>query len=147
MELVKPENKMTLRGHTGEDQIFELDKDFRPLAFSANGGVEGEVVFTGYGLTKPGELGVGYNSYGGLDVKGKIVMVLRYVPEDISIDRRQELNRYAGLRYKALIARNKGVARCHRPELPKPRLVGQAEFRQQHGWRRHPGDLHQRQSR
>ena len=131
VELVKPENKMTLRGHTGEDQIFELDKDFRPLAFSANGGVEGEVVFTGYGLSKPGELGVGYNSYGGLDVKDKIVMVLRYVPEDISIDRRQELNRYAGLRYKALIARNNGAKALlvvTGPNSPNPGLLAKLSF-------------------
>ena len=109
VELVKKENRMILRGHTGEDHTFELDKDFRPLAFSANGEIEGEVIFAGYGLTKPGKLGVGYNSYGDLNVKDKIVMVLRYVPEDISVDRRQELNRYAGLRYKALIARNNGA--------------------------------------
>ena len=109
VELVKPNNQMILRGHTGEDHTFNLDKDFRPLAFSANGQIEGEVIFAGYGLTKPGKLGVGYNSYGDLKVKDKIVMVLRYVPEDISVDRRQELNRYAGLRYKALIARNNGA--------------------------------------
>jgi len=131
VELLKPQNKMILRGHTGEDQIFELDKDFRPLAFSANGGVEGEVVFTGYGLTKPGELGVGYNSYGGLDVKDKIVMVLRYVPEDISIDRRQELNRYAGLRYKALIARNNGAKALlvvTGPNSPNPGSLAKLSF-------------------
>ena len=109
VELVKKNNRMILRGHTGEDHAFELDKDFRPLAFSANGEIEGEVIFAGYGLTKPGKLGVGYNSYGDLNVKDKIVMVLRYVPEDISVDRRQELNRYAGLRYKALLARNNGA--------------------------------------
>ena len=109
VELVKPDNQMILRGHTGEDHAFDLDKDFRPLAFSANGQIEGEVIFAGYGLTKPGKLGVGYNSYGDLQVKDKIVMVLRYVPEEISVERRQELNRYAGLRYKALIARNNGA--------------------------------------
>ncbi|MBO61464.1 MAG: peptidase M28 [Verrucomicrobiales bacterium] len=109
VELVKKENRMILRGHTGEDHTFELNKDFRPLAFSANGEIEGEVIFAGYGLTKPGKLGVGYNSYGSLNVKDKIVMVLRYVPEDISVERRQQLNRYAGLRYKALIARNHGA--------------------------------------
>ena len=88
VELVKPDNQMILRGHTGEDHAFDLDKDFRPLAFSANGQIEGEVIFAGYGLTKPGKLGVGYNSYGDLQVKDKIVMVLRYVPEEISVERR-----------------------------------------------------------
>ncbi|HJN90786.1 MAG TPA: M20/M25/M40 family metallo-hydrolase [Verrucomicrobiota bacterium] len=131
VELVKPENKMILRGHTGEDQAFELGRDFRPLAFSANGRVESEVVFAGYGLTKPGELGVGYNSYGDLNVKDKIVMVLRYVPEDISVDRRQELNRYAGLRYKALIARNNGAKALlvvTGPNSPNPGALAKLSF-------------------
>lgn len=86
-----------------------LDKDFRPLAFTANGTVEGEVVFAGYGLSVPGKLGEGYDSYAGLDVSNKVVLVLRYVPEEADAKRRQELNRYAGLRYKALIARNRGA--------------------------------------
>ena len=131
VELVKHENHMILRGHTGEDQAFELDKDFRPLAFSANGVIEGEVVFAGYGLTKPGELGVGYNSYGDIDVKDKIVMVLRYVPEDISVDRRQKLNRYAGLRYKALIARNNGAKALlvvTGPNSPNPGALAKLSF-------------------
>ena len=131
VELVKHENRMILRGHTGEDQAFELDKDFRPLAFSANGVIEGEVVFAGYGLTKPGELGVGYNSYGDIDVKDKIVMVLRYVPEDISVDRRQKLNRYAGLRYKALIARNNGAKALlvvTGPNSPNPGALAKLSF-------------------
>lgn len=86
-----------------------LDKDFRPLAFTANGTVEGDVVFAGYGLSVPGKLGEGYDSYNGLDVSNKVVLVLRYVPEEADAKRRQELNRYAGLRYKALIARNRGA--------------------------------------
>jgi dipeptidyl aminopeptidase/acylaminoacyl peptidase len=86
-----------------------LGKDFRPLAFTANGTVEGDVVFAGYGLSVPGKLGEGYDSYNGLDVSNKVVLVLRYVPEEADAKRRQELNRYAGLRYKALIARNRGA--------------------------------------
>ncbi len=88
---------------------FAVNEDFRPLAFSSNETVEGDVVFAGYGLTVPGEKGEDYNSYAGLDVKGKIVLVLRYVPEDVDMERRQELNHYAGLRYKAMLARNGGA--------------------------------------
>ena len=69
----------------------------------------GEVVFAGYGLRVPGKEGKGYDSYAGLDVKDKIVLVFRYVPEDVSPERRADLNRYAGLRYKALIAREHGA--------------------------------------
>ena len=35
--------------------------------------------------------------------------MLRYVPEDVEPKRRQELNRYAGLRYKVMMARERGA--------------------------------------
>ena len=88
---------------------FGVETDFMPLSFSRNGVVEGEVVFVGYGLTVPGEMGVGYDSYAGIDVTDKIVVALRYVPEEVEAKRRQELNRYAGLRYKAMQARERGA--------------------------------------
>jgi Tol biopolymer transport system component len=90
-------------------QPLEIEKDFRPLSFTANAEAEGEVVFAGYGLFMPGKPGEGYDSYAGLDVTNKIVLVLRYVPEAAEPKRRQELNRYAGLRYKAMIAREHGA--------------------------------------
>ncbi|MFQ6114826.1 MAG: M28 family peptidase, partial [bacterium] len=98
------------KGNESKEIIrFEIDEDFRPLAFTANGEVEGEVVFAGYGLSVPGKIGVGYDSYTDLDVEDKIVLVLRYVPEEVGMKRRQELNVYAGLRYKAMIAREHGA--------------------------------------
>ena len=112
MKVIEEENafKVIKKVH-GAVQIleFKVESDFRPLSFSANGEVEGEVVFAGYGLSVPGKLGEGYDSYAGLDVKDKIVLVLRYVPEEVETERRQELNRYAGLRYKAMVAREHGA--------------------------------------
>lgn len=95
----------------GSEQVmeFSVEQDFQPLSFSRNGVVEGEVVFVGYGLTVPGELGEGYDAYAGLDVQDKIVVALRYVPEAVAPERRQQLNRYAGLRYKAMQAREHGA--------------------------------------
>lgn len=90
-------------------QVFEVEKDFLPLSFTSEEEVEGQVVFAGFGLTVPGAQGEGYNSYNNLDVKDKIVLVLRYVPEQVEVERRQKLNVYAGLRYKALAARQKGA--------------------------------------
>ena len=88
---------------------FAVEKDFRPLSFTANGTVAGAMVFAGYGLFVPGKPGEGYDSYAGLDVSNKIVLALRYVPEEVLPKRRQELNRYAGLRYKAMMARERGA--------------------------------------
>lgn len=88
---------------------FQVEKDFRPLSFTSNGVASGEVVFAGYGLSVPGKAGEGYDSYAALNVSNRIVLVLRYVPEEVEAKRRQELNRYAGLRYKAMIARERGA--------------------------------------
>ena len=95
----------------GKDSVvFALDKDFRPLAFSESGEVQGEVVFAGYGLSVPEDAkNTRYNSYDGLDVKDKIVLLFRYVPEGVDAPRRAQLNRYAGLRYKAMMARERGA--------------------------------------
>jgi Tol biopolymer transport system component len=89
--------------------VFAVEKDFRPLAFTANAEAEGEVVFVGYGLSVPGKAGEGYDSYAGVNVSNKIALVLRYVPEEVETKRRAELNRYAGLRYKAMLARDHGA--------------------------------------
>ena len=88
---------------------FQAEANFRPLSFSANGEVEGEVVFAGYGLAVPGPLGEGYDAFAGVDLTDKIALVLRYVPEGVAAERRQALNRYAGLRYKAMLARERGA--------------------------------------
>src|SRR6185503_3415722 len=85
------------------------EADFRPLSFTSNGTVSSEVVFAGYGLAVPGKAGEGHDSYAGLNVSNKIVLALRYVPEEVEPKRRQELNRYAGLRYKAMLARERGA--------------------------------------
>ncbi|MGZ4985319.1 MAG: M28 family peptidase, partial [Chthoniobacterales bacterium] len=95
---------------SGKTQSEKLDEDFRPLAFSDNGETSGEVVFAGYGLVVPGETGAsGYDSYAGLDVKDKIVLLLRYVPEGVDPMRRAHLNRYGSLRYKTMLARERGA--------------------------------------
>ena len=110
--IIAAENSFHVTRQThGSEQVMEfgVERDFQPLSFSRNGVVEGEVVFVGYGLTVPGELGEGYDAYAGLDVKDKIVVALRYVPEGVEPERRQELNRYAGLRYKAMQAREQGA--------------------------------------
>jgi Zn-dependent M28 family amino/carboxypeptidase len=79
------------------------------LSFSDTGEVSGTVVFAGYGLVVPESQNFGYDSYVGLDVKDKIVVVLRYFPEDADLQTRAILARYSDLRYKAMAARQRGA--------------------------------------
>ncbi len=94
----------------GREDRVELTSDgIRPLAFSRAGEVNGTVVFAGYGITVPESQDFGYDSYFGLDVQDKIVLVLRYFPEDASQEVKRALSRYSGLRYKAMNARERGA--------------------------------------
>src|SRR5688500_14054547 len=81
----------------------------RALSFSDDGNVTGPVVFAGYGIVVPEAQNFGYDSYATLDVKDKIVVVLRYFPEDADQQTRAILARYSDLRYKAMAARQRGA--------------------------------------
>jgi hypothetical protein len=81
----------------------------RALSFSDNGDMDGPVVFAGYGIVVPETQGFAYDSYAGLDIKDKIVLVLRYFPEDADQKTRGIVARYADLRYKAMAARQHGA--------------------------------------
>jgi hypothetical protein len=81
----------------------------RALSFSDNGDVTGPAVFAGYGIVVPESQGFAYDSYATLDVKDKVVVVLRYFPEDADAKTKAVLARYADLRYKAMAARQHGA--------------------------------------
>ena len=90
-------------------QTFDTQNDVRALSFSDNAEVSGPIVFAGYGIVVPESQDFGYDSYATLDVKDKVVLVLRYFPEDADQKTRAILARYADLRYKAMAARQRGA--------------------------------------
>jgi len=87
----------------------ELGTDFQPFGFSSNGPFTGPAVFAGYGIVAPD---LGYDDYEGLDVEGKVVLAMRYEPqendEESPFDGKRP-SRYSDLRYKALQARSRGA--------------------------------------
>ncbi len=85
------------------------NEEVQALSFSENGTVSGQLVFAGYGLSVPESDGFSYDSFATLDIEDKIVVVLRYFPEDTEDQLRATLSRYAGLRYKAFAARERGA--------------------------------------
>ena len=62
-------------------EVLEFGRDYSlsPDMNAAQNAVEAPVVFAGYGISVPQ---LGYDDYQGLDVKGKIVLVLSRTPED-----------------------------------------------------------------
>jgi hypothetical protein len=88
-----------------------VDVEWRPFAFSKEGEVPGsQIVWAGYGIVAPAGQGQKpIDNYSGLDVKDRWVLVLRHVPSNLSAESRQHLHRYSSLRYKAMLARDRGA--------------------------------------
>jgi hypothetical protein len=75
-------NALTLRGPLGQEVRLRLNEDFRVLGLSGSGKVRAPVVFVGYGSTAKGvgPQDAGYDDFQGVDVAGKVVVVLRKAP-------------------------------------------------------------------
>lgn len=87
----------------------KIDEGWRPLELSESGLVAAEIVFAGYGITAP-ELS--WDDYANVDVKGKIVLVLRHEPgekDPHSAFNGADLTRYSEIRVKAINARVHGA--------------------------------------
>jgi aminopeptidase YwaD len=102
------EVKLGRNALTASDKLskksFVIDKDFRPFGFSMSGSVSGEVVFAGYGISAPQ---LQYDDYHGIDVKNKVVLVLRYSPKSDSLA--GDFGPFAAIRYKVSKAKELGA--------------------------------------
>lgn len=80
-----------------------------PLGFSSNGPISGELAFLGYGIEAPP---LGYDEFAGVDLAGKVALVLRYEPQEkdeLSPFDGRKPSRWSALRYKAMKARERGA--------------------------------------
>lgn len=98
-------NNSLIIKYGSQEKVLKLSEDFIPMSFSGNGNVSGSLVFAGYGISAP-ELQ--YDDYAGLDVKNKIVIVLRYNPE--FDNPHSDFENYSAFRKKASVAKEKGAA-------------------------------------
>ncbi|HLH40425.1 MAG TPA: M20/M25/M40 family metallo-hydrolase [Bryobacteraceae bacterium] len=73
----------------------------QPFRFSSSGTAAAEVVFAGYGITNNQ---THYDDYSGIDVKGKIVLILRHEPKES-----KELSENATFAFKASNAKMHGA--------------------------------------
>ena len=87
-----------------------LNDDWTPLGFSSSDNVAAELVFAGYGVSAKD---YGYDDYAGLDVKNKVVLVLRYEPPPKSdkspFRKAPDYSNHSTLRTKANNARDHGA--------------------------------------
>jgi hypothetical protein len=74
-------NRLILRGPQGQEIELPFSKQFMPVGLSEEGKVTAPVVFAGYGINIIDQKeGIHYNDYQGVDVAGKVVIVLRQTP-------------------------------------------------------------------
>ena len=118
-----PGNELTANGDS-----YQVDKDWRPLSFSGTGEFESApLVFAGYGIVADAaEQQEAYDSYVHLDVKDKWVVVFRYLPENISPEKRQQLNRPSQLRFKTTLCPRARGARIDRRDRTQRRVSKRA---------------------
>lgn len=91
----------------GSKKDLKVEQDFVPFSFSSSGQVEAPLVFAGYGATADE---FHYDDYAGLDVKDKIVLVLRYEPSGFAAKSGNHgLTHHSQLITKAINARNHGA--------------------------------------
>jgi hypothetical protein len=88
-------------------QPLAVNQDFEPISFSSSGSLTSSLVFVGYGASADE---FQYDDYSGIDVKDKIVVVLRYEPDTFAAKTgHQGLTQHSQLVTKAINARNHGA--------------------------------------
>ncbi len=89
---------------------YTVAKDFLPRVISSSGQLEGPLVFAGYGITS---IEHNYDDYKDFDVKEKVVVVLRYEPQDQdekSVFDGRNRTRHSNVETKAVNAKMHGAA-------------------------------------
>ncbi|MFC1724713.1 M28 family peptidase [candidate division KSB1 bacterium] len=94
----------------GKKEEFVIKSDFLPHFLTSDGEITAEIVFAGYGITAPEYK---YDDYKNIDVKGKIVLVMRREPQEkdsTSIFAGKAETSYSKTEYKYKNAVNHGAA-------------------------------------
>ena len=103
---LRGKNHLLVQNGDGKTEL-KLNQDYVPFSYSGSGAVNSSLVFAGYGVTAEE---FGYDDYAGLDVKDKIVLVLRFEPAGFSAKtQKQGPSAHAQLVIKAINARNHGA--------------------------------------
>ncbi|MGD0165134.1 MAG: M28 family peptidase [Candidatus Sulfotelmatobacter sp.] len=103
---LKSDNRLVVT-NGGIRTDLKTNQDFVPFSFSSSEQAVGSVVFAGYGVTADEYQ---YDDYANLDVKDKIVVVLRYEPTTFAAKSgNQGLTHHSQTITKAINARNHGA--------------------------------------
>ena len=98
-----------LQGPAGTELQLKLAEQFQPVRRGRNGEATGGIAFVGYGITSEEDK---YDDYAGIDVKGKIIVLIRREPQNRpdGAFRGQETSPNAYIDRKLELIRNSGAA-------------------------------------
>jgi hypothetical protein len=102
---LKADNSLHVQNGQAKTAL-KLNQDFVPFSFSSSGSAGGALVFAGYGASAAE---FSYDDYANLDVKDKIVVLLRYEPPGFANHDKTGLTQHSQLITKAINARNHGA--------------------------------------
>ncbi len=106
-------NRLVFTDAEGKEIPLKIDKDFRPLSSGGSGSFSGELAFLGYGIEADDKE---YNDFADIDVKGKVVIIMRRTPQqgnphgNFPDGPHGGVSRHAALRTKASNAFGAGAA-------------------------------------
>ena len=106
---LSPDTRLEFAGVAGLESP-KLGADFVPMSFSGAGDFAGPVVFAGYGISAAE---FNYDDYRDLEVKGKVLLVLRFEPHDENPEAKFGGGVYSQHSYhntKVALAKAKGAA-------------------------------------
>ena len=102
-------------------------KDFAPLGFSPHAAhPSGELVFAGYGIVDKEKQ---RDDYANLAVRGKVVLVRRFVPDEPSFSKTEDKRRFGDLHYKAWVAKERGAKALLVVDDPAPPPSAPADWK------------------
>jgi hypothetical protein len=103
---LKGKNNLAVLMGGGKREL-KAKQDFVPFSFSASGSASGPIVFAGYGISADE---FHYDDFAGIDVKDKIVIVMRYEPPSFGVKGGNHgMTQHSQLVTKAINARNHGA--------------------------------------
>lgn len=105
------DNSLVFKGPEGKEIALEVGKDVNICSFGGSGKFSGEIVFGGYGINAKN---VPYHDFDGVDVKDKIVIVMRRNPQQDNPQSKfavaHGISRHADLKSKVSVCRSAGAA-------------------------------------
>lgn len=105
--VLKEPNTLELRGPDGKKVELKLHTDFEPQSFGGSAKMDAELVFCGYGIESNDKQ---FDEFAGLDLKGKVAIMMRRTPRQNDQATQHSLARQADLKSKVSNAVGKGVA-------------------------------------